>query len=336
MMDDDYIANYLKKWNLKEKQNVSIDLDDRLSILPSDVLNIILSKLPTKDAVKSSILSTRWKNLWKSLTNLDFDDSTLCSSRGRNSIGGASFSAFVNRVIISRDTPLIKKFRLSLWMPVHAFRIIAWVDAAVKQQVQEVDISLQLDGCYMLPNCLFLCESLTVLKLKIDSPLKVPDDICLPKLKVLCLSHVVVLDVFSIQQLLCSCPVLEEFSLLDCDWKSIKRTSIIAHNLKSLTIHHFRCSLLDQSRNPKIKICARNLKELNFSSNLAVNFHLDSLYALFHASIDVTVSRRGVQKILGYHVIKLLCRICRLKSLTISTDALHVWFPTYTSLLLIV
>ncbi|KAK4835249.1 hypothetical protein QYF36_007412 [Acer negundo] len=39
--------------------------DDLVSHLPDDILHCIISLLPYKSAVKTSILSTRWKNLWK-------------------------------------------------------------------------------------------------------------------------------------------------------------------------------------------------------------------------------------------------------------------------------
>ena len=44
--------------------------EDRLSSLHESILTRILSLLPTKDAVRTSVLSTKWIYLWTTLTNL--------------------------------------------------------------------------------------------------------------------------------------------------------------------------------------------------------------------------------------------------------------------------
>ena len=54
---------------------------DGINRLPYKVLCHILSFLPTKYAVGTSILSTTWKNLWSSVPNLDFDDELLFHGR---------------------------------------------------------------------------------------------------------------------------------------------------------------------------------------------------------------------------------------------------------------
>ena len=47
---------------------------DIISKLPDSALLYILSFLLTKDAVRTSILSTKWRYLWTGMSNFDFND----------------------------------------------------------------------------------------------------------------------------------------------------------------------------------------------------------------------------------------------------------------------
>ncbi|KAI8560839.1 hypothetical protein RHMOL_Rhmol04G0286900 [Rhododendron molle] len=61
-----------KRHKLSKKQNV-MQCEDRISNLPSNVIGRILSSVPTKSAVATSVLSTRWKQYWTLVTSLEFD-----------------------------------------------------------------------------------------------------------------------------------------------------------------------------------------------------------------------------------------------------------------------
>ncbi|CAI0413342.1 unnamed protein product [Linum tenue] len=51
----------------------SDDEEDRLSYLPDNVRDHILYFLDTKHCVQTSVLSTKWRSLWKHVTHLQFD-----------------------------------------------------------------------------------------------------------------------------------------------------------------------------------------------------------------------------------------------------------------------
>ncbi|KAJ0807758.1 putative F-box domain-containing protein [Helianthus annuus] len=46
--------------------------DDIISNFPEDLINPILERLPVKDAVRTSLLSKRWRYRWTTMRTLDF------------------------------------------------------------------------------------------------------------------------------------------------------------------------------------------------------------------------------------------------------------------------
>ncbi|KAF3582166.1 hypothetical protein Bca4012_033299 [Brassica carinata] len=47
--------------------------EDRISELPEALLLHILSYVPTKDVIATSVLSKRWRSLWKMVPKLEFE-----------------------------------------------------------------------------------------------------------------------------------------------------------------------------------------------------------------------------------------------------------------------
>ncbi|KAF5782338.1 putative F-box domain, leucine-rich repeat domain superfamily, F-box-like domain superfamily [Helianthus annuus] len=64
---------------------------DRLSSLPDDLILKTLSFIDTKHAIRTSVLSSRWKYIWTSTPRLDF------STRDFRTL--AKFSKFVTGVL---------------------------------------------------------------------------------------------------------------------------------------------------------------------------------------------------------------------------------------------
>ncbi|XVF56955.1 hypothetical protein PTKIN_Ptkin06aG0162700 [Pterospermum kingtungense] len=110
---------------------------DRISGLPDSILTHILSFLPTKCAVRTCILSTRWKYLYTSVTSLDFDDYYHVSSD--------VFMNFVDKVLFSLDTTYIESFRLvcdGVEEDAYAYRICGWISFALQRHVQELHLHI--------------------------------------------------------------------------------------------------------------------------------------------------------------------------------------------------
>ncbi|VAH84615.1 unnamed protein product [Triticum turgidum subsp. durum] len=72
--------------------------EDRLSTLPEDVILRLLSFLPSRQAVRTCVLATRWRTLWKSVPALRIDE-TESETYGI----GDDLNHFINSLLRNRD-----------------------------------------------------------------------------------------------------------------------------------------------------------------------------------------------------------------------------------------
>ncbi|KAG5551562.1 hypothetical protein RHGRI_009835 [Rhododendron griersonianum] len=315
--DDSVHPHSSENIELSEEQNVG-EGNDIISSLPENVLHHILSFLSTKDAIRSSVLSTKWKYLWTSIANIDLKETYHLAGEKED----GSFLDFVERVLLLHDASDIKSLTLSSYQLVDSSRVNSWISASIRHNIKELHLSLHWKTQPVLPCCLFTCQSLVVLKLSImDWALKVPCSTQFWNLKTLELSHVTFSDDNSTQHLFSSCPVLQELALLNCGWETI---TICIPSLKSLT-------LMNEYELPDVlscvtKIYAANLIHLDCSCCLIVDFHLYDLSSLVEASIclyDHLPERDVTPRVLG-----LLTGISNIKKLMITSQTLEGFNPS--------
>ncbi|KAL7219031.1 hypothetical protein ACSBR2_012159 [Camellia fascicularis] len=121
-------------------------LDD----FPVDLLLYILSFLPTIDAVKTSSVSRKWRNLWSSVPSLSFDYSIFPPADTPFLIS-LSFADFVDRTLLLRP-PLssLLKFRLQFDFSddFYSCHVNSWVSYAVDHLALELDLDFFIDRIY--------------------------------------------------------------------------------------------------------------------------------------------------------------------------------------------
>ncbi|XP_062014497.1 F-box/LRR-repeat protein At3g26922-like [Rosa rugosa] len=262
---------------------------DRISALPDALLSHILSFLPTLCAVRTSILSARWRNMWTSLPNLDFDnerDSFLGVTIGP--YGKDRFTTFVERVFLYRNSCDIKKLGLKIRYPVDFSHIDDWICTAVRRNILEVDLHVFSDEIeegegFQFPQSLFMCKTLKVLKLYSNSwTIKYPPPPpgCFPNLKFL---HVEIdfPDPDSLKNLFTRCPMLEELSIHGfSDCARVYDIYVCAPELKTL-----RIKVSDPYKNCYFVINAPKLEYIDIKSAALSNYYLKNSNGLFNASI---------------------------------------------------
>lgn len=148
---------------------------DKISGLPDDLLVKILSFLPTKIAVSTSILSKQWQFLWMLLPKLEYSTRYYSESECKK------LRCFLDRNLPLHRAPVLESFRLKFLYP--GFKpedIRLWVLAVVSRCVRELKISYLSNKTDILPSSLYTCKSLVTLKLKGPIIVDVPLMACLP------------------------------------------------------------------------------------------------------------------------------------------------------------
>ncbi|XP_074305353.1 F-box protein At4g22280-like isoform X2 [Silene latifolia] len=250
-------------------KSISESCLDRISSLPDDVLGHVLSFLPTRFAVSTSILSTRWRHLFTLTTCLSFEDEIFSGPKEKNEIIEAAqrFKEFTDKVLELHQISPIMKFSLVCTGTYDNSDLNRWVSNALKKGVQELhyEFSNMID---CMPDGFFTCETLVRLNFKrkgyVHNCIEIPLSPRLPKLKILHLGNIIFFDFNSMERLFSSCELLQKLTLECCQCGTDGHATYRTGLLKVLTIR--RCSF-DRGT---FEIDAPNLAHLEYSLNTGV------------------------------------------------------------------
>ncbi|KAL5731877.1 hypothetical protein ACHQM5_004564 [Ranunculus cassubicifolius] len=300
-------------------QNIG-ESKDRLSRLPEDVIEHVLSFLPTKHAVGTSILSRGWRYHWTSVSVLDFDDN-LCANQENDA--REKFMNFVDRVLLFHGSKM-DKFYLTCTAFHDASRVNAWISTAIRRKVNEIVIDIVLQDPLTLPRSIFTCESLTILKIGRDyilntgvswpyDDIKLPTLITLASLKVMHLREMMFTCDQSIQQVTFNLPVLQEFVMEECSWLNINTIEVFAPLLEKLDVndpYYVLCGF-------EMTICAERVISLVLKNSPSCLYSLNNLPSIINANIVL----RGQDK--RHRAIALFRKIATVKDLTVSLGVIE-------------
>lgn len=255
---------------------------DNFSRLPDKLVMFIVSLLPSKAAAITSVLSTRWRNLYAFYSTLDFDFYVDC-------IG----STDVVDIVFSLGNTLcpIDKFSVnsSASQSFDSSRFEVWMRAVLQRGVRELDLSLS--GSLKLPTILFTCKTLVVFNLDSklsDSGLEVPTDVYLPSLKVLSVVNAISFSKDdSAKRLYSSCPVLEQLVIVSylCEEGDCKsKLNVSSTTIKRLTVQTMADA--EQCDAFEIEINAPNLVYFKYYGWEGDTFAFSNVQSLVEADID--------------------------------------------------
>ncbi|GMI63720.1 hypothetical protein like AT3G59200 [Hibiscus trionum] len=250
---------------------------DKLSTLPDELLCVIISLLPLKEAVRTLILSTRWKDLFTSISCLNFDDNGFHDG----------FMNVVDRVLFARKGVDVTKFRLKCRKALDRSRAEGWIQYALWHNVRELELDLivpmETRIPFKTPPGLFTCRTLVTLKLVMANIIELKIPVHLPCLKILHLELIKFSGDDSVEKLFSSCQVLDELTVHRCSFEKVTEFNVINPSLKRLTISHHPGVYEFENR---IVINVPNLVYFKYFHFIAKEHILLDLNSLVEAHID--------------------------------------------------
>ncbi|KAF9606042.1 hypothetical protein IFM89_022201 [Coptis chinensis] len=226
---------------------------DRLSSMPEEIRDCILSFLPMEDVVRTCILSRKWRDICSSLSHLEFNCPDFRSAR--------YFKNFVDCFLITHGRFEIRSFKLVMDDTVdidviNDVHVNAWIYFAIKHNVRVMELSFPWE---LFPDSVFMCHTLTELRLEYVE-IHLPRTVSFPCLKILKLTENLLYGEKLTENIFSSCLMLEELIIRSCSWHDFSIIISSPPNLKVLELREKE----DGNVASRIRICSPNLEELKY------------------------------------------------------------------------
>ncbi|KAG8388371.1 hypothetical protein BUALT_Bualt02G0119000 [Buddleja alternifolia] len=222
---------------------------DRISDLPEPIIHHIYAHLRcTKDVMRTSVLSKKWKSMFNSYLVFDFDERWFRVQGGKGKhnrikareLQKKKFKSYVEKSMSSRldSVPRIDKFRLYLnnTNNVLGTCMTRWILAALEKNVKELSIDLNTDKKhFFVPPSVFLSSSITSLKLG-GFLLFGFTLIKLSNLRVFSIKDSILVNDYVVKKFEQSCPLIEDLRFVNCSGLSRLAISALL-KLRRVEIH---------------------------------------------------------------------------------------------------
>lgn len=205
--------------------------DDFISNLPHGIIEIILMRMPIRDAVRTSVLSSKWRYRWTKITRLLFDDDMLDADKHHEEMEQQNIEKFITHTLLLHKGP-IHRFQLSVSPLWSCADMDQWVLYLSRNGIKELILDVGEGDLWRVPSCLFNCKKLIHLELRhceFYPPSSFKGFLYLKNLML----HDMVIPTHVTEFLISYCPLLETLSLSFIDNFELH---IDAPRLKYLTL----------------------------------------------------------------------------------------------------
>ncbi|XP_010429708.1 PREDICTED: F-box/LRR-repeat protein 13-like [Camelina sativa] len=299
---------------------------DRISDLPDSLLCQVLLFLRTKDVVKCSVLSRRWRDVWKCVPRLHLDDYDFYERGNVDSQSSMDNCVrFVDRFLGLHSGLCLESFRFNSLIdwdrePDNAL-IWRWMNTVLQLKVKHIDYSQDARDSDepQIPPAIYTCQTLESLDL-FGVTMSSPEFVSLPSLRVLKLCCVIFPDDLALETLISGCKALETLNITHYQKDSVV---IDAPRLKFLMLHAARtASFIIKNSGSLVKVDLDIVFSLSGGSNFdpadvpkrnMIRNFLGSIYLVK----DVIISSRTLEVFYGYSRCEPLPLFCNLSSLNV-------------------
>ncbi|CAH2047600.1 unnamed protein product, partial [Thlaspi arvense] len=233
---------------------------DSISFLPDEILQHILSLIPTKSVITTSVLSKRWRHVWFNTPSLSFDSNTVSADT-------------INQTLAQYTARKMETFQLCSSVTDNLPHIDRWVEFATSRNVENLTLDLDFRS-YNIPDFFYTVSSVKQLSLELHSSPMIPkSSVSWTSLKKLSLRSCKLSDE-SAARILSGCPIIESLTLHLCDQLRVLDLSksqrlrtlkidgilgpiqIVAPHIHYLSLTNFRlsCTLVDVSSLTEAKL----------------------------------------------------------------------------------
>nr|XP_011457830.1 PREDICTED: F-box/FBD/LRR-repeat protein At1g13570-like [Fragaria vesca subsp. vesca] len=172
----------------------------------------ILSRLTLKEAVRTSILSSKWRYKSAMLPVLVFDGRCVSKTTGSHT----TIVNIVDHVLLAHIDPVEKFLPSYRFDKLSSRDIDRWVLHLSRNSVKQIMLDNRKAPLYKLPSCFFSCQDMTRLDLCHCMLIPPPTFQGFKSLKQLDIDDVTMAqDVF--EQLIVCCPLLKALTCISCD-----------------------------------------------------------------------------------------------------------------------
>lgn len=188
---------------------------DMISDLPGHIIEKILSQLSIRDAVRTSMLSSKWRYKWITLPHLIFDNQCTSISSQDQTFIRSKIINIIDHVLLLHSGS-IHKFKLSHRDLQGVSDIDRWTLFLSRKSIKEFVLEIWKGQRYKIHSCIYACQNLIHLELFNCLLIPPPTFKGFGCLKSLDLQHVTIFQ-DDFENLISSCSLLERLTLMNFD-----------------------------------------------------------------------------------------------------------------------
>ncbi|CAA7021185.1 unnamed protein product [Microthlaspi erraticum] len=316
-----------RRRNPRHRKNQRRRGADFISSMPDEMLHHIISFIPTDLAMRTSVLSKRWRHVWRETPSLNISEFQLRAEG-------------INQTLASYTAPKIKSFSLRRSLDNAGPQIDSWIEFAISRNVEELSVSIldfQFRKSFSFPDFFYLSSSVKQLILQLDYCDMIPRcTVSWKSLRNLSLRRCELGDE-SFANILSGCPVLESLRFFECRFLERLRLDLS----KSLSL---RILEIDRVSSGPIEIVAPHIHYLRLRVFSDRQCTLVNVSSLTEANLDI-IRCRSEGDLFQTMALEMLAKAHSVDRLTLGTFLLQgltlaelrgVAFPTLKAQTLIV